>query len=708
MENNTKEIVEETKKVDSTGSTEKLSGEELQKAKFEARKSRIKTFAIIFLAIMLVLTFFSNTIMNYSLTQVSTEQVYADTLTNKVRGSGAVEEGNVYNVSIKESRRIATMMVKTDQSVAQGDVLFVLEKTDSEELAKAKEDYRSAKSSYETNVLAAGITVGERKDIEKSNTGSLSSRQNKMVGAKSAYESACNNLTYIQNKIDIATANKEDETETSLEDLENQLEIKVIDKTLADMQEDYDKASKTMDDAQKKVDDLQATVDSSTEAVADAKKSLEKQQAKLEPARKLYETAKSTTSTINIYRKDAERKEQAAAEALDNYIATTFPDGNIDYTNSGYKTLAEAHSKAVSNLSYYETRYTEAQNDESIKRSNFETIQATINDLTESIDKQQETLDKTNAKLTIAASDLKKANDDYSKINKTYSGLANKKSEITYSSDIKKLEEQIEALKQSGKDATSLRQLQLQLTQATAYKAEKEKALSDLQDFLAKQISLETEYRNLKKLRTQIKELKLKSSECEITAPVAGIITSISLTAGQTIVPDETIISIQPENEDFSISIDVTAAQARRIKPGDEVDILNNWSAGSITARVESIRPSKNDKTMNTVKILLMGDVKVGDSYTVSIGTSSNSYEHIVPTSAIKEDSNGKFVLQLTSKSTPLGNRYYAKRVDVEVLASDDTKSAVNGQFDENPFVITTTTKPVEPGQQVRLADDQK
>lgn len=705
MENNTKEIVEETKKEESTTSTEKLSGEELQKAKFAARKNRIKTIAIIFLGAMLVLTFFSNTIMNYSLTQVSTEQIYADVLTNKVRGSGVVEAGSVYNVSLKESRRIATMMVKTDQVVSQGDVLFVLEKTDSEELAKAKEDYRSAKSTYETNVLAAGITVSERKAIERGDTGSLSSRQEKMVSAKNACEYADNNLSYIQNKIDIATANKEEAAETSLEDLENELEIKVIDKTIADMQEDYDKAIKTQDDAQKKVDDLQTTIDVATEAIADAKKDLEKQQAKLEPARKVYETAKSTTSTIRIYRNDAERKEQAAATAFEDY-KTAHPDEN--YSNSGYKAVADAYDKAVSNLSYYETRYTEAQNDEAIKKSNFESIQSAINDLNESIDKQQGVLDKTNSKLQTAASDLKKANEDYNKINKTYSGLTNKKSEITYNADIKKLEDQIAALKQSGKDATSLRQLQLQLTQATTYKAQKEKDLSDLQDFLAKQISLETEYRNIKKLKAQVKELRAKSSECEITAPVAGTITEIALTAGQTIVPDEMIVAIQPESENFTISMDVSVAQARRIKPMDEVSILNNWSAGNITAKVESIRPSKTDKTMNTVKIILMGDVKVGDSYTVSIGTSSSNYEHIVPTSAIKEDSNGKFILTITSKSTPLGNRYYAKRTDVEVLASDDTKSAVSGQFDENPFVITTTTKPVEPGQQVRLADEQK
>ena len=75
----------------------------------------------------------------------------------------------------------------------------------------------------------------------------------------------------------------------------------------------------------------------------------------------------------------------------------------------------------------------------------------------------------------------------------------------------------------------------------------------------------------------------------------------------------------------------------------------------------------------------------------------------VVPNSAIREDNNGKFILIVESRSTPLGNRYSASRVDVEVLASDDTKSAISGALYGYEYVITTSTKPVEAGQLVRL-----
>ena len=87
------------------------------------------------------------------------------------------------------------------------------------------------------------------------------------------------------------------------------------------------------------------------------------------------------------------------------------------------------------------------------------------------------------------------------------------------------------------------------------------------------------------------------------------------------------------------------------------------------------------------------------------MGQKNISYDLTVPNSAIREDNNGKFILQIESKSTPLGNRYYASRVDVEVIASDETTSAIKAPLYGWEYVITTSTKPIVPGQQVRLND---
>ena len=53
-----------------------------------ANREWVKNAAIIFLAVLLVLTFFSNTIMNRSLVEVATARVTDGNIVAKVRGTG--------------------------------------------------------------------------------------------------------------------------------------------------------------------------------------------------------------------------------------------------------------------------------------------------------------------------------------------------------------------------------------------------------------------------------------------------------------------------------------------------------------------------------------------------------------------------------------------------------------------------------------------
>jgi multidrug resistance efflux pump len=222
------------------------------------------------------------------------------------------------------------------------------------------------------------------------------------------------------------------------------------------------------------------------------------------------------------------------------------------------------------------------------------------------------------------------------------------------------------------------------------------------------EISIASQYQSLKKQQELVDELQENTVDAVVKSPISGTVTEIVYTAGQTAPADTAIAMIQPENKAFTLSFTATANQAKKIKVGDTAEILNNWYGADISAQVSSIRRDAQDKQSCTVVCTMSGDVSVGDSYTLSIGEQSANYDYIVPTSSIREDSNGKFILTIRAKSTPLGNRYYAERVDVEVITSDDSQSAVSGALDSyGVYVITTTTKPVQAGDQVRLANEQ-
>ena len=107
------------------------------------RREWVKTAAIIFLAVLLVLTFFSNTIMNASLPEVATQQVTQGTINAKIRASGTITANETYNVKLTQTRKIESVKCKVGQEVAAGDVLFVLEATESDELKQAQADLKA-------------------------------------------------------------------------------------------------------------------------------------------------------------------------------------------------------------------------------------------------------------------------------------------------------------------------------------------------------------------------------------------------------------------------------------------------------------------------------------------------------------------------------------------------------------------------------------
>ena len=75
------------------------------------KRGWVKNVAIIFLAVLLVLTFFSNTIMNRSLPEVAVQYTQSGTITAKVRGSGTITANSSYNVTLEQTREVATVAV---------------------------------------------------------------------------------------------------------------------------------------------------------------------------------------------------------------------------------------------------------------------------------------------------------------------------------------------------------------------------------------------------------------------------------------------------------------------------------------------------------------------------------------------------------------------------------------------------------------------
>ena len=219
-------------------------------------------------------------------------------------------------------------------------------------------------------------------------------------------------------------------------------------------------------------------------------------------------------------------------------------------------------------------------------------------------------------------------------------------------------------------------------------------------------LDLQAEAKAIEKQRQLVDQLTLEADGQEIVASVSGIVSAIHVTAGNQAGADQPIAEITVADRGYTVPVTVTTEQARQVRVGDTAEITNYYW-GDIYATLENI--ANDPQSMGRNKILIFrieGDgVEAGTNLTLSIGQKSANYDCLVPNSAIRTDSNGTFVLAVEAKSSPLGNRYYAVRADVEVLASDDTTSAVSG-LSNGDFIITTSTAPLEAGDMVRLPDN--
>jgi len=207
--------------------------------------------------------------------------------------------------------------------------------------------------------------------------------------------------------------------------------------------------------------------------------------------------------------------------------------------------------------------------------------------------------------------------------------------------------------------------------------------------------------------RQNVENVMDETQASTVTADISGTVTELNIIAGQTTVPGSAVAVLQPEGQGYTMSFSVTNEQAKRVSVGDRAELVNSWWYNDMEIILKSIKTDKTDPAKKKVlNFTVNGDVIAGQTLNVSVGQKSADYEMIVPNSAIREDNNGKFILIVEVKNSPLGNRYVATRVDVQVVASDDTKSAITGALYGYEFVITTSTHPVEAGQLVRLADN--
>ncbi len=686
------------------------------------RRGIIKNIIIIFLVIMLVLTLFSNTIMNRSLPEVSVSTSSGGSITSQIKLNGAVSANQTKRITLEKARIIDSVMVRRGDMVERGTVLATLVKGESNDIYDLEIELQRLEIEYKQMLLKEGDTlVAQRRIIEDSEKELFEIQEYidkypELDGAVKGFEAE---ITVHENDIE-----KIEEEIEALEDSQ---------KALKKQQENYSSGGySTLKELNAAIKAKKKAIDQLEDATSDAKSN-----------RSAALKAKSAASSaLTAYKEAAAEKTELeeAIETVEESIADKkdlFDTAKSEY-DSLYATLTPENSAEV------QPRLDELDAEMDTLDTEISELENALSDKEEALEEVKETLSGMDTLESLEA-DYAAKSSAYNAADRAYENAQDAEAiaeeELDEMSDsgfeyfllqdrIDEYSDQIEAKGEEKEDIAELleeakekladaeKDIEKSIDECEAEKLQLTRAIEDakaaielaesngaIEDETAA-LNLSIKKREIDRKKKQINDLKSATAETEIVSPVSGTVSTVGIVAGDEVAADTVAFEITMTDMGYTMECSVTNSQAARLRVGQEAEVQYYYWGDKPSVRISQIVSDPNSGGKNKlVTFTVEGDVSDGTSLSLVVGSEGQSYDTIVPNSAVREDANGKFILKVISKSSPLGNRYYAERVDVEVLASDATKSAIDATLGWGDYVITGASVPISEGMQVRMAE---
>ena len=588
------------------------------------RKEVIKNIAIVFLAVLLVLTFFSNTFMNYTLPQVSAVYVSQGTISEQIRGSGTVEAAESYEVKFDQTRTIKSVAVKTGQTINAGDTLFELEDSDSDELTQAQKDLEDKELDYKKAVLAQSDSSKYQSDyleIQKAEK-ELSELQAKYQAALAGTDplsSALNDYNSLKSRSDKLTKEKED--------LNNQLSA-----VNADTSDDMINLTGAY------YDTLRADKDRVTE--------LEK---KVETAQSDYDELSKDVGADTDYASKIEetRKSIESATVELNQLYISLYNAKADDDTTSISASIATKSLEIDQLQRDLSNYLAKSTTSGVLKTKLKNAESTLNKAKKNLNSAKDTLsnDVRSIKLEIKA-----------KLDKVTAELDDVTLKLTNAGTAKD-------------DATaagylSASQLELKISEQkdtvdNLYAALEIKKQTDSVTNESNQLDLEAKKKDIERQKEKVEKLKSEAFDAVVTAKMGGTVESVSVTAGSEVAAGTVAAVISVSDLGYTVSFSVKNDQAKKVKVGDKAEITSWYWGDSFSATLSEVKTdTANPQTQKTLVFNVTGsDISTGQTITLSMGSKGQPYSAVVPNAAVREDSNGKFVLVMEAALSATATR---------------------------------------------------
>lgn len=697
--------------------------------KITTRKDIIKNIAIVFLAVMLVLTFFSNTIMNWSLAQVNGAYTEYGTIRTGVRGTGTVKANTVFEQAVKGEARVGSVYVREGDWVEEGQLLMMLESTEKGDLETLEEQLEALRTSYNRELLTresepdytlTELDIADSKSaLEELKEKRAEFTEEKILQIKEEYNAAEKNIEAQNEEIEKIQEQIEELSETS------------NDAAIVEAREKRDNAKSTLEWAQEQLEKAKeelsevsytdlTSLNSQKEQLArslatlyESKTELKEENSELlsyesvmEQKKTAFETAKkSYEDKVAEYGEDLDEGKQAELDTL--LAAKNSAESEYNTAVSDYETNKDSIKAVLSQIKALDSQIDDVQYQQTNINKQISSARSenkTYDRLKAGVEVCEESVETCTKALESAEQTLK---DAVVKISKDLN-LSLKTANSNLKDGQKRLEEAKEAFEEvEGLDALDK---EIKAAERTLFEKEYNFEKTKKADEKAKELTdydFSLKLKEINELAAKVAKIKgeSKNGETEFVSKYTGRVSALMARTGDTLADGSVVISIEAENGGYSLSFSVPVNDAAKVREGDTATVSGGWWGSNVEAILTSSRFEKGGKT-KLLTFEIRGDVAEGQTLTLLAGEKTTSYSSVVPKSAVHEDADGKFIYIAKTKSTPLGNRYVATRLPITVVASDDVNCAIS--TDDTylyEFAITSSTKPISDGEYVRLAD---
>lgn len=207
---------------------------------------------------------------------------------------------------------------------------------------------------------------------------------------------------------------------------------------------------------------------------------------------------------------------------------------------------------------------------------------------------------------------------------------------------------------------------------------------------------------NAAELQAELDDLQTLLKEgARYTAPQNGTVIQLNLKVGENSPKVGGLLA--DEAADYTLSIPLDKDQAQQITVGTVLHVSQSKVSGD--AAVQNLSETDAEGTVTATATLPQGGWNAG-ACNVSATSQSSRQDFVLPSTAIRQDGDGFFVLAAEEQNTILGLQNVLVRLPVTVLEEGDTTTAVSGALDYDTQVVVSSDKSVQAGDKVRIRDN--